>query len=49
VTENEAKLLATIMLLRAAIKTFLDGYASRSMKQEGIALKKLRDALEETV
>ena len=47
-TDLEAAMLARVLLLRAAIKTFLDGFASRSMKQEGIALKKLRDVMEET-
>ena len=46
-TENESLLLARIMLLRAAIRTFLDRYVSRSAKQEGIALRKLEKAMED--
>ena len=47
-TDHEALLLARILVLRAAIRTFLDGYTSRSTKQEAMALKKLRDVMEET-
>ena len=47
-TYDEAKLLATIMLLRAAIREYLEGYTSRGANAEGRALKKLRDILEET-
>jgi len=47
-TDNESLLLARLMLLRAAARTFLDGYVSRTAKQEGAALKKLEKALEKT-
>ena len=47
-TPTESLLLARIMLLRAAIRAFLDGYMSRTAKQEGIALRKLEKAMEET-
>jgi hypothetical protein len=48
VTDNEALLLAKILVLRAAIREFLENYTSRSAKQEAMALRKLRDAMEET-
>ena len=48
-TDQESLLLARIMLLRAAIRTYLDGYTSRGPRQEGIALKKLEKAMEETM
>jgi len=46
-TPTESLLLARIMLLRAAIRTYLGGYVSRSAKQEGIALRKLEKAMED--
>jgi hypothetical protein len=47
-TDTEALLLARILVLRAAIREFLENYTSRSAKQEAMALRKLRDAMEET-
>jgi len=47
-TDTEALLLARILVLRAAIREFLDGFTNRSAKQDAMALRKLRDALEET-
>ena len=47
-TDTEALLLVRILVLRAAIREFLENYTSRSAKQDAAALRKLRDAMEET-
>ena len=47
-TPAESLLLARILVLRAAIREYLDSYTARGPRQEGIALRKLREALEET-
>jgi len=47
-TDSEALLLATILLLRSAIREYLEGYTSRGVKAEGRALKKLEKILEDT-
>ena len=53
-TPNEQKLLAelvgakaTIRILKVRIKSYCDGWAGRSMKQDGFALERLRKAGEE--
>lgn len=53
-TPNEQKLLAELLitqtrlrLLKTKIKFYCDGYTTRSMKQDGRALERLRKEAEE--
>ena len=47
-TDHESLLLARILVLRAAVRTYLDGYTARTPRQDAIALRKLKDVLEDT-